>query len=90
MIQYLCKCKNMKGKRYASTLFDIDPRALGSLTAALVDENLVSNYLRLNGMLDKIYIEIVAEKLVHRFVDKGVCDRLLGLVFVGGHRREAV
>ena len=41
-------------------------------------------------MLGKENVEIVAQKFVHRLVDKRICDSFLSLVFVGSYRRKAI
>ena len=75
--------QNMKGKRYDSTLFDIDSRFFGAFTAALVYHYLLGYFLCIVGVFGKVNFKSVAEKLVHRFVNEAVGYRLFGLVFIG-------
>ena len=64
--------------------------ALGRLAAALVDEDLVCDELRLRLVLQEVDLQLLLEKLRHGQLDEAVVDRLLGLVLVGGLGREAV
>ena len=75
----------------AGELFlDVQPGALGVLPAALVDEHLLGDLPRVQGILNEVDLQLGPQKLGHGLLDKLVVDGLLGLVLVGGLGGEVV
>ena len=71
-------------------LFDVEARLFRLLAAALVDQDLLGDLVRLGLVLDEVDLESLLEELGHRLLNEPVRDGLLGLVLIGGLGRKAV
>ena len=71
-------------------LLDGHAGALGGFAAALVDEHLLGDLVRLALVFNKIDLQTAAEKLRHGLLNELVVDGFFRLVFVGGLCGEAV
>ena len=60
------------------------------LAAALVDQDLIGKGFCLLGVFGEVEIELLADKVLQRLVNKGVGDRLFCLILIGGHGGKAV
>ncbi|CDC68065.1 uncharacterized protein BN503_01068 [Oscillibacter sp. CAG:155] len=75
----------------AGELFlDVQTGLLRLLPAALVEQHLLADLLRVEVIFDEIDLQIAAEKLRHGLLDELVGDGLFGLVFITGLGGEVV
>ena len=58
------------------------------LPAALVDEHLLGQLVRLGLIFQEIHLQVVPQEIGHGLLDELVGDGLLGLVLIGGLGRE--
>ena len=75
----------------------VDAHIFGRLAAALIDENLRTDFIRALRVLGEIDLQRMLEKIGHRLGDEGVGDGLLRLVFIRrlrgkgvGHQHERI
>lgn len=61
-------------------------RALGVLPAALVDEHLLTQFIRLSLIFQEINLQVVPQELGHGLLNELVGDGLFGLIFIGSLR----
>ena len=69
-------------------LFQIQSGFLCIFTAALVDDHLFRNFVCFIRVFDKIHFQGMAEKGIHRLIDKLVGNCLFRLVLIGSLRRK--
>ena len=69
-------------------LFQIQSGFFRILTAPLVNQYLIGNLLRLNGIFQKVNLQIMPQHFHHCLLNALVGNGFLGLVFIGGSVRE--